>query len=46
MLLRRDLERHFGAIPPALDERIAGSDAETLTALFDAPSPPTPSRNA
>ncbi len=46
VLLRRYLERHFGAIPPALDERIAGSDAETLTALFDAPSPPTPSRNA
>jgi hypothetical protein len=35
VLLRRYLERRFGAIPPALEERIAGSDADTLTALFD-----------
>lgn len=35
LLLRRYLERRFGAIPPALEERIAASDAEALTALFD-----------
>jgi flagellar biosynthesis/type III secretory pathway protein FliH len=35
VLLRRYLETRFGAIPPALDERIAGSDADTLTALFE-----------
>ncbi len=35
VLLRRYLERRFGAIPAALDERISGSDADTLTALFD-----------
>lgn len=35
VLLRRYLERRFGAIPPVLDERIAGSDADTLTTLFD-----------
>jgi hypothetical protein len=34
-MLRRYLERRFGAIPPGLEERIAASDAETLTALFD-----------
>ena len=35
MLLRRYLERRFGAIPPALDERIAAADADSLTVLFD-----------
>lgn len=35
VLLRRYLEKRFGAIPPALDERIVGSDADALTALFD-----------
>ncbi len=35
VLLRRYLTRRFGVIPPALEERIAASDAETLTALFD-----------
>jgi hypothetical protein len=35
LLLRRYLERRFEAIPPALDERIAAADADTLTALFD-----------
>jgi hypothetical protein len=35
ILLRRYLERRFGAIPPALAERMAISDAESLTAMFD-----------
>ena len=35
VLLRRLLERRFGAIPDALQDRIAGLDAEALTALFD-----------
>jgi hypothetical protein len=35
VLLRRYLERRFGVIPPALEERIATSDAEELTALFE-----------
>ena len=34
-LLRRLLEQRFGAIPPALEARIAASDTEALTALFD-----------
>lgn len=32
---RRYLERRFGAIPPALEGRIAASDADAITALFD-----------
>jgi hypothetical protein len=35
VLLRRYLERRFGTVPPALEERMADSDADTLTALFD-----------
>ena len=35
VLLRRYLQRRFGAIPPTVEERIAESDADTLTALFD-----------
>ena len=34
-LLRRYLGRRFGIIPPALDDRIAASDAAELDALFD-----------
>jgi hypothetical protein len=34
-LLRRYLEQRFGAIPSDLEQRIASSDAETLTALFE-----------
>jgi hypothetical protein len=34
-LLRRTLERRFGAIPPSLDARIATAEAEVLTTLFD-----------
>lgn len=35
MLLRRYLEQRFGAIPQAMEERMATSDAEALTALFE-----------
>jgi hypothetical protein len=35
VLLRHYLERRFGAVPPALEERIAAADAEALTALLD-----------
>jgi flagellar biosynthesis/type III secretory pathway protein FliH len=34
-LLRRYLVQRFGAISPALDQRIEQADAETVTALFD-----------
>jgi len=34
-LLRHLLEQRFGAISPALDERIAASDTEALVRLFD-----------
>ena len=35
LLLRRYLERRFGAVPPALEARIAAADVADLDALFD-----------
>jgi hypothetical protein len=35
VLLRRLLERRFGAIPDSLQQRIAALDSDALMALFD-----------
>jgi len=35
LLLRRYLERRFGAVPPVLDARIAAADVAELDTLFD-----------
>ena len=35
LLLRRYLERRFGAVPPAIEARIAAADVAELDALFD-----------